>query len=66
MAGAKLFHKIRPLFQKVLGQLLGIVGKALAKYDLPTKQTNISMFSLGFRGICWQEIISAKDCWQYW
>ena len=39
---------------------------ALAEYDLPTKPTNIGKFYLGFLGICRQEVISAKDCWQYW
>ena len=34
---------------------------ALAKYDLPTKPTNIGKFCLGFLGICRQEAISAKD-----
>ena len=48
--------------QKVLGQFLGIVGMALVKNDLPT---NIGMFCLGFLGICWQKVISTKDCWQY-
>ena len=52
--------------QKVLGQFLGIVGMALAEYDLPTKPTNIGRFYLGFLGICRQKVISAKDCWQYW
>ena len=55
-----------PPLQKVLGQFLGIVGMALAEYDLPTKPTNIGRFHLGFLGICWYEVISAKDCWQYW
>ena len=59
-----LLHQI-PL-QKVLGQFLGIVGMALAEYDLPTKPTNIGRFYLGFFGICRQKVISAKDCWQYW
>ena len=39
--------KPNPL-QKVLGQFFGIVGMAFAKYDLPTKSTNIGMFCLGF------------------
>ena len=56
---------LQPL-QKVLGQFLGIVGMALAEYDLPTKPTNIGRFYLGFLGICRQKVISAKDCWQYW
>ena len=57
---------LRILLQKVLGQFLGIVGMALAEYDLPTKPTNIGRFYLGFLGICRQKVISAKDCWQYW
>ena len=52
--------------EKVLGQFLGIVGMALAEYDLPTKPTNIGRFYLGFLGICRQNVISAKDYWQYW
>ena len=59
------FILLLPL-QKVLGQFLGIVGMALAEYDLPTKPTNIGRFHLGFLGICQQEVISTKDCWQYW
>ena len=51
--------------QKVLGQFFGIVGMALARYDLQTKPTNIGMFCLGFLGICRQNITSGKDCWQY-
>ena len=52
--------------RKVLGQFVGIVSMVLAEYDLPTKPTNNGRFHLGFLGICWQEVISAKDCWQYW
>ena len=37
-----------PLSQNILGQFLGIVGMALAKYDLPTKPTKIGMFGLAF------------------
>ena len=51
--------------QKVLGQSFGIVGMALAKYDVPTKPTNIGMLCLGYFGICRQKVISAKDCWQH-
>ena len=51
--------------QKVPGQFLGIVGMGLAEYDLPTKPTNTGRFYLGFLGICRQEVIFAKDCWQY-
>ena len=51
---------------KILGQFLGIVGMALAKYDLPTNPTSTGMFCLGFLDICRKEVISAKDCWEYW
>ena len=62
----KIIYDTGSINTKSLGQFRGIVAMALAKYDLPTKPTNIGMFCLGFLGICWQEVISAKDCWQYW
>ena len=63
-ASPRIYPGEMPL-QNVLGQFLGIVGMALAKYDFPTANKYWHAF-LGFLGICRQEVISAKDCWQYW